>query len=236
MSASLPSDPSPPLAHDCGTSWWEKLSQAERLPLLVKLVSRFNHDLRTPLNTLTGWTHLLERGAGDAARTQHGAEVIARNVREQTTLLQEFTADAAALLDTLVMQPADLVVTDLLGQAVTRLAPTLSLHEVSIDVADEAPGARISADSVHVGRLLYRLLLLAVRRAPHSAVLRPGVQRHNGHLEFALNGDAQRDGFEDLQLLDLRIASAVAHVAGGTLDVYQSTGHTHFRLCFSALH
>jgi len=224
------------LADDCGTSWWQKLPRAERLPLLVKLVSRFNHDLRTPLNTLTGWTHLLERAAGDAARTQHGAEVVARNVREQTQLLQEFTADAAALLDTLVLQPTDLAVSDLLDQALTRLAPMLALHEVSIDVVDDAPNSRINADAQHVGRLIYRLLLLAVRRAPHKAVLRPGVQRHNGSLEFALNSEAQRDGFEDLQLLDLRIASAVAQLAGGTLDVYQPAGHTHFLLRFSALH
>jgi len=223
-------------ADDCGTSWWQKLPRAERLPLLVKLVSRFNHDLRTPLNTLTGWTHLLERAAGDAARTQHGAEVIARNVRDQTLLLQEFTADAAALLDTLVMQPADLAVSDLLDHALGRLAPMLALHEVSIDVADDASGSRINADGQHVERLIYRLLLLAVRRAPHNAVLRPGVQRHDGYLELALDSEAQRNGFEDMQLLDLRIASAVAQLAGGALDVYEPAGHTRFRLRLRALH
>lgn len=224
------------LADDCGTSWWQKLPRAERLPLLVKLVSRFNHDLRTPLNTLTGWTHLLERAAGDAGRTHHGAEVIARNVREQTQLLQEFTADAAALADTLVMQPTDLAVSDLLGQVLTRLAPMLALHEVSVDVVDGAPGSRIKADAQHVERLIYRLLLLAVRRAPHKAVLRPGVRRHNGSLEVALESEAQRDGFEDMQLLELRIASAVAQLAGGTLDVYRPVGHTHFSLRFGAPH
>lgn len=223
-------------ADDCGTAWWQQLTRAERLPLMMSLVRRFNHDLRTPLNTLAGWTHLLERAAGDAARMQHGVEVMARNVREQTQLLQEFTSDAGILLDTLSMTPSDCVAADLLGRAVERLAPSLSLHEVSIDVADEAPGARIRADVLHVERLLYRLLLLAVRRAPHRAVLRPGVQRHNGHLQFELNGAAQRDEFEDTQLLDLRIASAIAHGAGGSLDVFRAAGHTHFRLSFDTLH
>lgn len=223
-------------ADDCGTAWWQKLPHAERLPLMMGLVRRFNHDLRTPLNTLAGWTHLLERDAGDAARRHHGVEVIARNVREQTHLLQEFTTDAAVLLDTMSMTPSDCVAAELLERAVVRLAPSLSLHEVRIDVADDAPGARFRADVQQVERLLYRLLLLAVRRAPHESVLRPGVQRVNGHLQFELNGAAQRGEFEDLQLLDLRIASAIAHGAGGSLDVFRAAGHTHFRLSFDALH
>ncbi len=223
-------------ADDCGTAWWQQLPRAERLPLMMSLVRRFNHDLRTPLNTLAGWTHLLGRAAGDAARTQHGVEVMARNVREQTELLQEFTSDAAVLLDTLMMTPSDCVASDLLVRAVARLAPALALHEVSVDVDDSAPGARIRADVLHVERLLYRLLLLAVRRAPHQSVLRPGLQRHNGHLRFELNGVAQRDGFEDSQLLDLRIASAIAHGTGSRFDVFRSAGHTHFRLSFETLH
>lgn len=224
------------LLDDCGSAWWQQLPQSGRLPLAMALVRRFNHDLRTPLNTLAGWTHLLERAAGDATRTQHGVEVIARNVREQTHLLQEFTADAAVLLDTLVMTPSDLVMAELLERAMDRLAPALSLHEVSIDVDDAAPGARIHADALHVERLLYRLLLLAVRRAPHQAVLRPGVQRHNGHLQFVVNSAAQRDDFEEAQLLDLRIASAIANGAGGRLDVFRPSGDTRFCLRFDAVH
>lgn len=223
-------------ADDCGTAWWQRLPRAERLPLMMSLVRRFNHDLRTPLNTLAGWTHLIERAAGDTARTQHGVDVMARNVREQTQLLQEFTSDAAVLLDTLSMTPSDCVAADLLGRAVARLAPSLAQHEVSIDVSDDAPGARIRTDMLHVERLLYRLLLLAVRRAPHQSVLRPGMQRHDGHLRFELNGAAQRDGLEDSHLLDLRIASAIAHGAGASLDVFRAAGHTHFRLSFDALH
>lgn len=224
------------LSDECGTSWWQKLPPAERLALVSKLVSRFNHDLRTPLNTLTGWTHLLERSAGDVARTQHGAEVIARNVREQTVLLQEFAADAAALLDTLALHPEDVNVADLLETALQRLQPALALHEVAIDVNDGAPGSRVYADSHHLARLIYRLLLLAVRRAPHRAVLRPGITRHNGHLALALDGEAQREGFEELQLLDLRIASAVAGCAGATLDIYPPGLRTHFCLKLRALH
>ena len=88
-----------------GTGWLRETLPANRSDLLVALVSRFNHDLRTPLNTIAGWAHLLQTSAADVTRVRHVSDVFARNVREQTLLLEEFVDDARALLGVLATQP-----------------------------------------------------------------------------------------------------------------------------------
>ena len=89
-----------------GASWLAAAGPVERLQLLAALLSRFNHDFRTPLNTITGWGHLLQQGSVEPARTSHVADVIARNAREQTLMLEAFVEDARVVLDRLQLEPA----------------------------------------------------------------------------------------------------------------------------------
>src|SRR5688572_6734384 len=57
----------------CGTHWLARLDPEGRTALMAALLSRFNHDLRTPLNTILGWTHLLQKGGLDVVREKHVA-------------------------------------------------------------------------------------------------------------------------------------------------------------------
>ena len=81
-----------------GSDWLAREGRARQADLLVALLSRFNHDLRTPLNTVVGWTHLLQQGLVDSTRSKHVADVLVRNTREQTVLLDEFVDDGRAVL------------------------------------------------------------------------------------------------------------------------------------------
>jgi len=220
-----------PLCADAGTSWFGKSQPADRLPLLVGLVSRFNHDLRTPLNTISGWTHLLQQTATDAARTRHVSEVFARNVREETLLLEEFVDDARVLLGVLVLEHVDVPAAELLAAANERLAPALDIHEVRLDCsAIHTVDVALSVDRSRTARLIYRLLLGAVRRAPEGATVRQRAAVIGKKLLVDVQAPTARPAFENGALLDLRIASAVAQLAGGTLEVAVPDHRTHFRL------
>jgi len=201
-----------------GTDWLLAAAPADRINLLIPLVSRFNHDLRTPLNTIAGWTHLLQTGVTEATRVRHVSEVFSRNVREQTTLLEEFVDDARALLEALTLQPADVSAAEVVGAASERLAPALELYELRLEI-DQAPDLRLHADLVRTQRLVYRLLLTAVRRAPEGSVVTLSVLGVDPCLVFSIEGPAARDKFEDPILLDLRIASSVSAAARGTLEI-----------------
>jgi K+-sensing histidine kinase KdpD len=212
-----------------GTGWLRETLPANRSDLLVALVSRFNHDLRTPLNTIAGWAHLLQTSAADVARVRHVSEVFARNVREQTLLLEEFVDDARALLGVLALNSADISAAQVVSAAADRVAPSLDMHDVRLD-APHASDLRLHADLARTQRLLYRLLLLAVRRAPEAATVKLRVFADDPCVAFVVEAPAARSDFEDAQLLDLRIASAVTALADGTLDIGPPEHGTHFDL------
>ena len=114
-----------------GSAWLAREGRALQSELLVALLSRFNHAVRTPLNTVMSWTHLLQQGKVDSSRSKHVADVLARSTREQVVLLDEFVDDGRAVLGVLKLDPVGLRIEDLVARAVERAAPSATLRGVS---------------------------------------------------------------------------------------------------------
>jgi signal transduction histidine kinase len=63
----------------------------ERLEQLdTDRLRRICHDLRTPLNTILGWTHVLRNSNPSKESLAQGLEAIERNARDQAKIIEEF--------------------------------------------------------------------------------------------------------------------------------------------------
>ncbi|MGZ9030914.1 MAG: sensor histidine kinase [Burkholderiaceae bacterium] len=193
-----------------GTAWLAQEGPKPRGELLVALLSRFNHDLRTPLNTVVGWTHLLQQGLVDSARSKHVADVLARNTREQTVLLDEFVDDSRALLGVLKLETVGLRMEDLLGRAIERAAPVASLHGVSIAAGAQLQNVEVDGDERRLQRLVYRLLVAVTRRAREAAAVELSTEDDDGRVALRIEAPVGEGDWSDATLLDLRISSFVA--------------------------
>jgi signal transduction histidine kinase len=70
-----------------------RLAQAHEAPppadrMKAEFISTLSHELRTPLNAISGWVQMLEDGASQEEIAE-GLEVIDRNVRAQTRLVED---------------------------------------------------------------------------------------------------------------------------------------------------
>jgi len=88
---SLPAGPEQaPLVGDL-TALRETLERLEGLERDAR--HRLGHDLRVPLNTLAGWTHILRLDAATPSTVQRAVDVFERNVRALTRLIESYTDD-----------------------------------------------------------------------------------------------------------------------------------------------
>jgi K+-sensing histidine kinase KdpD len=202
-----------------GSEWCARAGADERIALITGLLGRFNHDLRTPLNTVFGWTHLMQQGAVDSARTKHVAEVLARNTREQTVLLDEFVDDGRAVLGVLKPDAVELPLEPLMTNALERAAPMLSLHSVSATAKFEVENAVVEGDERRLTRLIYRLLAAVARRARESATIELAVLRKSGMLPLRIHTPANGSDWPEAALLDLKISSFAAATLGAELAI-----------------
>lgn len=203
----------------CGTLWLQQLDAEGRTELMTALLSRFNHDLRTPLNTILGWTHLLQKGGLDPAREKHVADVIARNSREQTQLLEDFVDDGRAALGALQLQMALLKMDEAVTEAISRLASLLSLHNVSLKQKLDATDVSVEGDARRLTRLTFRLMATVTRRAREGTTIEVETDLDRGLYVLAISGTAQDPDWPAAALLDLRISSLIAAAHRGELQV-----------------
>lgn len=203
----------------CGARWLEQLDAEGRTALMAALLRRFNHDLRTPLNTILGWTHLLQKGGLDSVREKHVADVIARNSREQTQLLEDFVDDGGAVLGVLNLQMVVVKMDEVVTDAVSRLASLLSLHSVSLQSKLDAAETTVSGDVRRLTRLAFRLLAIVTRRARETTTVEVETDIDRGQYVLAISGTAQEPEWSEAALLDLRISSLFAALHNGELQV-----------------
>jgi len=203
----------------CGAYWLARLDSTGRNELLVALLSRFNHDLRTPLNTILGWAHLLQKGDLDTVRARHVADVIARNSRDQTQLLEEFVDDGRTILGVLELQFAVLKMDDVLADAIERLSGLLTLHGVSLQSKFDTANVSVNGDARRLARLAYRLLAIVTRRAREASTIEIETNVDRGQYALTLSGTAYEPDWSESALLDLRISTLVAALHDGELDV-----------------
>lgn len=207
-----------------GSGWLAREGHASQSDLLVALLSRFNHDLRTPLNTVVGWTHLLQQGLVDSTRSKHVADVLARNTREQTVLLDEFVDDGRAVLGVLKLDRVPLRIDELVAHALERAAPLASLHGVSFGTGLESPGAPVEGDERRLKRLVYRLVAAVARRAREAATVQVSATERDGAVQLRIEAPVGEGDWSDAALLDLRISSFVAAMHDGELVVDGAPG------------
>jgi len=202
-----------------GSAWLAREGSALRNELLVALFSRFNHDLRTPLNTIMGWTHLLQQGMVDSSRSKHVADVLARNTHEQVVLLDEFVDDGRAVLGVMRLDPVGLRLDDLVARAVERAAPVARLHGVSFDVRPDHGIGGIEGDERRLQRLVYRLLVAVTRRTRQGSVIELSTYQDDGSAVLSIEGQVADGDWPDAALLDLRISSFVTALHDAELAI-----------------
>jgi signal transduction histidine kinase len=217
-----------------GSRWLDAAGDVEREALLAGLLSRFNHDLRTPLNTVVGWTHLLQQGSVDNARLHHVAEVLARNAREQTVLLDEFVDDARAVLGVLKVDPVAVALDEAVARAVERATPLFALHAVTCNPTVRTGGACVIGDERRLTRLVYRLLAAVVRRAREGSDVDLTVARTDGHLRCRFASEAGAPDWPDGTVLDLRICAYVARLFAAEVAMERTPDRAVIFLHFAA--
>lgn len=190
-----------------GTKWLAAVGAAERVQLLDALVHRFSHDLRTPLNTVAGWSHLLQKGVSDATRIGHAADVIARNVHEQTLLLAHFVEDCRIVSGRLEVAAGSADAASLFRRAVEQPGG-----------ATGHPGPAVDS-SATVTRLIERVALVCARRARADALVDRRASSGPGWDQLILSTWAREGDWSAPDLLELRLATLAAAQLGGSIEL-----------------
>ena len=133
------------------------------------LIATMNHEARTPLNAILGFTELL--GSGRQGELNEGQRRYVANIDSAGRQLLSLVSDALDLSriesGAMVLSPANLRTAAVLGAVIEQVDPFASASAVSLH-ASCPPDLTVYADRTRLLQVLWSLASNAIRFTPHG--------------------------------------------------------------------
>lgn len=166
--------------------------EAERLNRMKdEFLQTLSHELRTPLNAIFGWTQLLQQPGVDLAMVAKGVDVIDRNVRVQTKLIEDLL-DMSAIMSgkiRLDLQPTDLA--GAIHSAMASIKPTADAKNIHLDTVIERHTGLIDIDPSRMQQVLWNLLTNAAKFTPNGGKISVRLSQVNSSIHLSITDSGE---------------------------------------------
>jgi signal transduction histidine kinase/CheY-like chemotaxis protein len=139
-------------------------AEAERANRMKdEFLSVLSHELRTPLNAMLGWVRILRSGNIDVERTTKALEIIERNTRQQSSLIEDLL-DVSRIISGKMRVDRQLI--DLLPsleQAAESVRPIAAAKGIDFNVEIAREPLYLQGDAVRLQQVISNLLQNAIK-------------------------------------------------------------------------
>jgi PAS domain S-box-containing protein len=141
-----------------------RLAAAEEASRLKdEFLATLSHELRTPLNAIVGWVQMLQGGELTAARERQAIDVIGRNARLQTQLIEDILDVSRIITGKLDIERAPVSVPQLLETVLAGVSLAADAKRLRFERRVAADLPPIEADPKRLHQVLNNVLSNAVK-------------------------------------------------------------------------
>jgi hypothetical protein len=167
----------------------EHAEEATRLK--DEFLANLSHELRTPMNIIIGWTHLLRTGALGAEQQARAVDAIDRAARSQAQLIEDLL-DVSRIITgkfRLTMKPVE--VGPIVEAAVDGFKVGAQARQIRLNVTLEAADARVSGDADRLQQVVWNLVSNAVKFTPAGGHVEVRLTRSDSHVCIIVQDSGQ---------------------------------------------
>ncbi len=162
-------------------------AEAERAGRMKdEFLATLSHELRTPLNAIFGWAQILKSGASTAEDVCEAVDVIERNARAQTQIIEDLL-DMSRIISgkiRLDVQRVDLAA--VIHSAIETVKPAADVKEIRLQTILDPRASLISGDPNRLQQILWNLLSNAVKFTLRGGRIQIVLERVNSSLEVRI--------------------------------------------------
>jgi PAS domain S-box-containing protein len=150
-----------------------------------------SHELRTPLTPVLGWTRMLRTRNLASADMSHALEVIERNVRAQSQLVEDLLDISRIITGKLRLHTRRLSVASVIRAAVETVEPAAQSKSITLvcDLEDSAPPVHGDADRIQ--QVIWNLLTNALKFTPREGRIVITQRQVDGHIEVTVQDSGE---------------------------------------------
>jgi PAS domain S-box-containing protein len=142
-----------------------------------EFLATVSHELRTPLTAILGWVKMLTTGTLDANATRKALEVIDRNVKAQTQLIEDLLDVSRIISGKLRIEVKPLDPSAVISAAVDVIKPAADAKHIRVQTVCDAAAGPIAADFHRLQQIVWNLLSNAVKFTPQGGSVRIELSR-----------------------------------------------------------
>ena len=152
-----------------------------------EFLATLSHELRTPLNAILGWAVLLRQGHPDADTLGQALQVIERNARAQSQLIEDLL-DISRIISgklRLDVRPIDLFT--VIRAGIDAVSPAAMSKEIRLQPVLDPTAGPIAGDPERLQQVMWNLLSNAVKFTPRGGRVQVRLARVRSHVEIAVS-------------------------------------------------
>lgn len=135
------------------------------------VLSLVAHSLRSPLNAILGWSHVLKDRPPDPAALARAAETIVRNAEIQSRLLDEILDLSRILRGEVKFARHPVSLSSIVEDAAAEQRPLALAHDVNFQLETDAPGEEMTGDRHRLRQAVGSLFRNAIQASAGGRVV-----------------------------------------------------------------
>ncbi|HEU4623506.1 MAG TPA: response regulator [Steroidobacteraceae bacterium] len=163
-------------------------TQAEEATRLKdEFLANLSHELRTPMNAIIGWSHLLRSGRLEESQRQRALESIDRGARSQAKLIEDLL-DVSRIVSgklSLNMQPVDLA--SVIDAALEIQRPAAQAKGLKLERGAAPAEFTVMGDASRLQQVFLNILANAVKFTPAGGQVHVELTAKGGETEVAIS-------------------------------------------------
>ncbi|HTU26416.1 MAG TPA: PAS domain S-box protein [Pirellulales bacterium] len=167
-------------------------AEAERIGHVKdEFLATLSHELRTPMNVILGWIHLLTTSRMGPDETAQALKIIQRSARSQTQLIEDLLDMSRIVSGKLRMDVGQVALAGVIDAAIESVRPASEAKGVRlIKMLDPAAGL-VKGDANRLQQVVWNLLSNAVKFTPKGGRVETRLTASAGNVEIEVNDTGQ---------------------------------------------
>jgi PAS domain S-box-containing protein len=151
-----------------------------------EFLATLSHELRTPLNAILGWSQVMRRGKMSADDLKEGLDVIERNARAQTQLIEDLLDMSRIIsgkvrLDVQTLEPVSFV-----EAAIETMRPAAEAKEIKLEKRLDPTAGPIAGDPNRLQQVVWNLIANAVKFTPTGGKVQIVLQKVDSQVRISV--------------------------------------------------
>ena len=150
-----------------------------------------SHELRTPLAAMAGWAHLLRSGELDEAERERAIEVIERNLKIQTQLIDELLDMSRIVNGKLRLDQSAIDPTAVVTAVIEAQLPLADSRSIVLEGDLDGEPSCVWGDPTRLHQVVANLLSNALKFTPRGGRVTVHVRREAAQLEVRVQDNGE---------------------------------------------